>query len=58
MWETAVAEVQAASRRCILRAFVGRGLLDSGDARIWLRNRHRTMRSISASIGDRHNRRF
>ena len=38
--ETAVAQVQADLRRRILRAFVGRGLLESGDAKEMLAYQH------------------
>jgi hypothetical protein len=43
-----------------LIAFITQGTTGrkSSQTRIWWRNRHRTMRSISASIGDRTNRRF
>ena len=90
--ETAVAPAQASLRRRILRAFVGRGLLESCDAKEMLayprcagrqcgmtvmhrwmtqrkssrtgqltgmgrRNRHRTLMSISVSVGDQTKRR-
>ena len=38
--ETAVARVQTDLRRRILRAFVGRGLLESGDAKDMLAYQH------------------
>jgi hypothetical protein len=38
--ETAVAQVQTDLRRCILRAFVGRGLLESRDAKALLAYQH------------------
>jgi hypothetical protein len=47
--EAAVAQVQADLRRRILRAFVGRGLLESGDAKEMLAYKHSGF-SVDASV--------
>ena len=47
--ETAVAQVQTDLRRCILRAFVGRGLLESCDAKEMLAYQHSGF-SVNANV--------
>jgi len=47
--ETTVAQVQADLRRRILRAFVGRGLIDSVDAKEMLAYQHSSF-SVNASV--------